>query len=116
DNLLFRQADFQAPAGSPLFQELLALGDAQAQLLVKELYRACQGPLDAVPLLTDLIPDEKLAASAATRGKARMPSRTTTAATTEANAFEHIETESTGRRSRRRKAGRGGSLIPWIAA
>ncbi|MGH7224371.1 MAG: protein kinase domain-containing protein, partial [Gemmataceae bacterium] len=59
DNLLFRQADLQTPAESPLFQELLAMNDPQAQILVKEVHRACQGPLDAVPLLTDLLPEEK---------------------------------------------------------
>jgi regulation of enolase protein 1 (concanavalin A-like superfamily) len=59
DNLLFRQSDLQAPTQSPLFQELLAISDPQAQMLVKELYRACQGPLAAVPLLTELLPEEK---------------------------------------------------------
>jgi regulation of enolase protein 1 (concanavalin A-like superfamily) len=59
DNLLFRQADLQTPQGSPLFRELLTIGDPQAQLLVKELYRACQGPLSAAPLLTDLLLEEK---------------------------------------------------------
>jgi regulation of enolase protein 1 (concanavalin A-like superfamily) len=59
DNLLFRQADLQAPAQSPLFKELLAIRDLQAQTLVKELHRACQGTLAAVPLLTDLIAEEK---------------------------------------------------------
>jgi len=59
DNLLFRQADFQAPADSPLFQELLTIDDPQTQKLVTELIRACQAPLDAVPLLTDLLPEEK---------------------------------------------------------
>jgi regulation of enolase protein 1 (concanavalin A-like superfamily) len=62
DNLLFRQADLQSPAESPLFQELLAIGDSQAQRLVTELYRACQGPLAAVPWVTDLAPREKHAA------------------------------------------------------
>ncbi|HEY7153161.1 MAG TPA: WD40 repeat domain-containing serine/threonine-protein kinase, partial [Gemmataceae bacterium] len=64
DNLLFRQSDLQAPAESPLFQELLTIGDAPAQTLVKELYRACQGSLDGVPLLTDLMPEEKPAGKA----------------------------------------------------
>jgi len=57
DNLLFRQSDLQAPARSPLFQELLAINDPQARELVNTLFRACQGPLDAVPLLTDLLPE-----------------------------------------------------------
>lgn len=59
DNLLFRPADLQAPAQSPLFQELLAIRDSQAQALVGELHRACQATLDAVPLVTDLFPEEK---------------------------------------------------------
>jgi WD40 repeat protein/regulation of enolase protein 1 (concanavalin A-like superfamily) len=58
DNLLFRQADLQAPTESPLFQELLSIGDPQAQMLVTELYRACHGPLSDVPLLTDLLLEE----------------------------------------------------------
>ncbi|HEY7153701.1 MAG TPA: LamG-like jellyroll fold domain-containing protein, partial [Gemmataceae bacterium] len=64
DNLLFRQSDLQAPAESPAFKELLTIGDAQARTLVQELYRACQGPLDVVPLLTDLMPEEKPAGKA----------------------------------------------------
>jgi hypothetical protein len=66
DNLLFRSTDLQAPAESPLFQELLAIGDPQAQTLVKELYRACQGPMDDVPLLTDVLPEEKPAGKVTT--------------------------------------------------
>jgi WD40 repeat protein/regulation of enolase protein 1 (concanavalin A-like superfamily) len=59
DNLLFRQSDLQKPAESPLFQELLAIREPQTQSLVKELYNACQKSLDAVPLLTELMPEEK---------------------------------------------------------
>ncbi|HEY7426315.1 MAG TPA: hypothetical protein VH682_18935 [Gemmataceae bacterium] len=59
DNLLFRHSDLQVPAESPLFKELLEIGDAQARTLVKELHRACQGSLVKVPLLTDLVPEEK---------------------------------------------------------
>ncbi len=59
DNLLFRPADLQKPNESPLFQELLAIGDTQARMLVKELQNACLGPLDGVPLLTDLILEAK---------------------------------------------------------
>ena len=66
DNLLFRQADLQAPAESPLFQELLAIGDAQAQMLVTGLYRACQGTLAAVPLLADLVPEKRPAGKVTT--------------------------------------------------
>ncbi|HEY7326821.1 MAG TPA: DUF1349 domain-containing protein [Gemmataceae bacterium] len=59
DNLLFRQSDLQAPAASPLFRDLLSIDDRQAQMLVKELCRSCQGPLSDVPLLTDLLLEEK---------------------------------------------------------
>lgn len=59
DNLLFRQADLQAPAESPLFRELMYIDDPQTRLLVTELYRACQGPLSHVPLLMDLLPEER---------------------------------------------------------
>ncbi len=64
DNLLFRQSDLSAPTESPLFKELLEIRDAQAQPLVKELYDACRGPLDKVPLLTELVPEEKRASKA----------------------------------------------------
>ncbi|MGH7224192.1 MAG: hypothetical protein ACRELF_13255, partial [Gemmataceae bacterium] len=117
DNLLFRQADLKAPAESPLFQELLGIGDAQARTLVEELHRACQGPLDAVPLLTDLVPEEKPAAPAPTRGKVQPATRTSTAATPETNAFQDIESESSGRSSHRKaERGGGGSRIAWIVA
>jgi regulation of enolase protein 1 (concanavalin A-like superfamily) len=66
DNLLFRQADLQAPEDSPLFRELLSIGDPHAQQLVTELYRACRGPLSAVPSLTELLPEEKPADKAIT--------------------------------------------------
>jgi WD40 repeat protein/regulation of enolase protein 1 (concanavalin A-like superfamily) len=66
DNLLFRPSDLQKPNESPLFQELLAIREPVAQTLVSELYRACQGPLEAVPLLTELLPEEKPANKAAT--------------------------------------------------
>lgn len=59
DNLLFRQSDFQAPKESPLFRELAAIRDPQAQALVRELQGACQAALNAVPLVTDLLPEEK---------------------------------------------------------
>jgi WD40 repeat protein len=107
DNLLFRQSDLQAPAESPLFKELLTIGDAPARMLVQELYRACQGPLVAVPLLTDLMPEEKPAAPAASRGKS--------STATEPNAFQNIEATSTGERSRRKSApSEKRSLLPWI--
>ena len=79
DNLLFRQSDLQAPAQSPLFQELLAIRDPQAQSLVKELSRACQGPLDAVPLVTDLLPDEKPAGKVTTAKSAALATQVTVA-------------------------------------
>ncbi|HTU20487.1 MAG TPA: hypothetical protein VMG10_20655, partial [Gemmataceae bacterium] len=117
DNLLFRQADFQAPKESPLFQELLKIGDEQARMLVTELHRACQGPLDAVPLLTDLVPEEKPAAPAPSRGKVQPATRTAAPAATQPNAFENIEPTSSGGRARRKaERTKGGSVVPWIAA
>jgi hypothetical protein len=59
DNLLFRQADLQAPKESPLFRELLAIRDSQSVMMVTELQRACLGSLAKVPLLTDLVSEEK---------------------------------------------------------
>ncbi|HEY7155683.1 MAG TPA: PA14 domain-containing protein, partial [Gemmataceae bacterium] len=113
DNLLFRQSDLQAPAESPLFKELQTIGDAQARMLVQELYRACQGPLDAVPLLTDLVPEEIPAAPAGSRGKSSAASRT--AATEESNAFQNIEAKTAGERPRQKGVQNGKrSLLPWI--
>ena len=55
ENLLFRAADFAAPQKSKLWPDLLELPDADALLLAGHLACASQGPLDAVPLLADLV-------------------------------------------------------------
>jgi hypothetical protein len=55
ENLLFREADFLRPARSKLFAQLLALPDDNAVSLVLHLLLACQGPLEDVPLLSDLL-------------------------------------------------------------
>ncbi len=106
DNLLFRQTDLQAPAESPLFRELLTIDDPQAQLLVNELYRACQGSLAAVPLLTDLLLEEK------------PPSRVMTAAEQQAAVDEGTEWdfgdgEPATPYIRKRRASRGLPLWLW---
>ena len=59
ENLLFKEADLQAPAESPLFAELKKLRDPLAQALAGHLQRACAGRLADVPLLADLLPEEK---------------------------------------------------------
>jgi WD40 repeat protein len=107
DNLLFRQADFQSPGDSSLFRELLTIDDAQARLLVQELARACQGPLDAVPLLTDLLPEEKPASKP----------RTTTAAAAPAAAqgpdWDLAADESSTPAARKRRAA-AGKTPGWV--
>jgi formylglycine-generating enzyme required for sulfatase activity len=59
DNLLFRQEDFDAPGRSPLFAELLQASDRQVHDLAAALIDAARGPLDRVPLLTGLVPEER---------------------------------------------------------
>jgi hypothetical protein len=55
ENVLFREVDFHAPARSKLFPKLLALPDAGAAALAGHLLLASQGPLDRVPLVSDLV-------------------------------------------------------------
>jgi serine/threonine protein kinase len=59
DNLLFRQQDFEAPDHSPLFRELAQMQDAGVGRLAETLNRAAREPLDKVPLLEELITEEK---------------------------------------------------------
>jgi hypothetical protein len=61
ENLLFREADFRCPRESKLWPELLCLADPVAATLAGHLLAASQGPLDQVPLLTDLLADGKAA-------------------------------------------------------
>jgi WD40 repeat protein len=111
DNLLFRQQDFETPARSPLISELLRMNHPELRNLVAKLIDAARSPLDQVPHLADLVPEEKPAA----RSKPQAAARAAAATAPEPNAFQDIDAESTGGRSRRETA-RGGSLIPWIAA
>jgi hypothetical protein len=55
DNLLFRQADFEAPTRSVLIAELLRLNDPVVRRLTENLVDACKRPLDHTPLLEGLI-------------------------------------------------------------
>jgi WD40 repeat protein/serine/threonine protein kinase len=56
DNLLFKQADFEAPVRSPLFAELLRINNPEVHQLVSALIEAPGMPLERVPLLADLLP------------------------------------------------------------
>jgi hypothetical protein len=56
DNLLFREKDFQEPASSALFKELLASRDSTVCALASYLLLASQGPLNRVPLIQELPP------------------------------------------------------------
>jgi hypothetical protein len=73
DNLLFREADLQAPVKSPLFYELLKLGDPTARRLVDQLLEGLKGGLESVPLLDEAIPE--LAVTAAPPAAVSRPSR-----------------------------------------
>jgi len=64
DNLLFSQKDFEAP-GQVVFQELRKVPDAEVQKLVQVLAQAAQGPMERVPHLSELVPQEGAAPSTA---------------------------------------------------
>jgi hypothetical protein len=53
DNLLFRQQDFEAPAQSPLFAELLRMNRPEIRNLAGSLIDAARMPLDQTPELLD---------------------------------------------------------------
>ncbi|MBY0526974.1 MAG: hypothetical protein K2R98_26510 [Gemmataceae bacterium] len=55
DNLLFKQADFEAPTRSPLFADLLRSNHPEVRPLAEALIQALRVPLDHVPLLEDQI-------------------------------------------------------------
>jgi serine/threonine protein kinase len=67
DNLLFRQADFEAPAKSPLFAELLRMKDPEVRDLAAKLIDAARMSLEQTPHLADLIAQEKPSRSALRR-------------------------------------------------
>jgi HEAT repeat protein len=56
DNLLFREADLQAPVKSPLFYELIKLTDPLARRLVDHVLEALRGRLESAPLLDKVLP------------------------------------------------------------
>jgi hypothetical protein len=56
DNLLFKEADLKAPARSPLFAELLRMGDRQVHELTVALIDAVRMPPEQVPLLDTPVP------------------------------------------------------------
>jgi hypothetical protein len=55
DNLLFKQADFQAPSRSRLFAELLRMNDPEVRKLASALIDGARMPLDQAPLLDQLV-------------------------------------------------------------
>lgn len=60
DNLLFREADLQAPAKSALFQELLQLPDPKARMLAAELHAALTGDVEHVPGIDEILSENKV--------------------------------------------------------
>jgi WD40 repeat protein len=131
DNLLFREADLRAPAGSELFRELTALADARARLLVDRLRQGLAGPLDQVPLLDEVLPELETASAAIratpppapVRGKAAAEAPIEAVAIEdeepiEAEEVEETEGRSRGRRHRRSKKRRNRKGAPvglWVA-
>jgi WD40 repeat protein len=61
DNLLFKERDLLAPDNSPLFGELAAASDPLLRQLVLGLKQACHERLHDVPLLEEVIPEERSA-------------------------------------------------------
>jgi hypothetical protein len=108
DNLLFREADLLAPGQSPLFAELLEIGDRDTNALVVRLIEAARGPLESCPLLEELSPARP---GAAANGNAGPQAAASEVAGTGAAAFDFAEEEGAPRRRRRRK-----SRSPVLAA
>ncbi|HXG11685.1 MAG TPA: PA14 domain-containing protein [Gemmataceae bacterium] len=73
DNLLFRPQDFLAPDESELFAELLQEDDREVRRLTEELKKAAKGPIDQVPLLTDLVGNRPVTAAASERKQTAAP-------------------------------------------
>jgi hypothetical protein len=65
DNLLFRERDLRDPPASPLFRDLVGLGDPEVRRLADRLSRATYKPLDQTPLLPDPAPPERVGPPAA---------------------------------------------------
>lgn len=57
DNLLFREADLQAPVKSNLFYELLKIDDPLVCRLVHATLNVLKAPLASVPLLEEVLPE-----------------------------------------------------------
>ena len=55
DNLLFGEKDFQHPGDSEVFRTLWELDDPDCRALVGRLALACEGPLEAAPLLEEVV-------------------------------------------------------------
>jgi serine/threonine protein kinase len=64
DNLLFTEADLQAPAKSRLFLDLIRSADPLASSLAKQLIDALRAGVESAPLLEELLPESRPAASA----------------------------------------------------
>jgi WD40 domain-containing protein len=58
DNLLFREADFTNPAGSPLLRELLRAPEVAVQILAGHLLLGAEGEIPRVPLITDIVRED----------------------------------------------------------
>ena len=99
DNLLFRQADLDAPGNSALFHELRQVNDPEVQKLVGTLSQAAQKPLEQTPLLDELIPDAKV-------GRKSVPAQ-------QAPTSESIFASATS--NRQRKAKRKSHAWAWAA-
>jgi hypothetical protein len=88
ENLLFREADFKLPSNSKLFPKLLALPDQATATLAGHLLLASQGPLEQVPLVSDLLDGSAvvpLSAEQICRLRLLVPPSLTVAATTGVN-------------------------------
>src|SRR5262249_35667695 len=84
DNLLFRELDFEEPAGSALFRELWRSTDPTVRALAGQLLLAAQGKLEEVPHLDDVTSslsaaqEIRVEAGLSTQGAGAAPLRGTT--------------------------------------
>jgi WD40 repeat protein len=122
DNLLFREADLRMPGESGLFRELWQLGDPLARALVGHLALACQGTLEQVPPVDELLADGGIPVFDAEQEGRLMDllgpckvSRTATVPATQASGLDFVGSASvvSSPAGRRRRASR---FPGWVQA
>jgi WD40 repeat protein len=103
DNLLFKEADLASPRTSPLFAELLSLRDPVAVKLVRALMASAAAPLEASPLLENLLTD-----------RSTQPASRPKAPAEAAPGFDFDSDEDEGRARRRRRRRQRKPALPLV--